>query len=305
VTPVVRNVGYLCALSLLWGSMFLYFKLAVESIPPLTVAAGRMVVGAAVLLPIVWARRQRLPRSPRAWHLFAANAVFGWVLPSSLIAWSERWIESTRAAIITGAVPIFTVVVAHLFTHDERLRWRTGVGVLIGFGGVVLLTGPEAVLGLSRGAWGQLALIAAAISFAFSNVLARRLEDWPATVSNAGVIIAATAILVPASLAVEAPWTVEPTWSALAGVAALGVLSTAIGGVMFFRLAAATGAVFVSMVSYLVPVVGVVLGVLALGEGLNWTALAALLLILLGVAATGVGLKRGTGRRSDARGETA
>jgi drug/metabolite transporter (DMT)-like permease len=290
--PTLTDFLLLLLLALAWGSAFALIKLAVATVPPITIVLGRLIVALAVVLGFLAATRQSLPRNPRDWRVFAAVALLGNVVPFALVAWSEIHVDTAIAAILMATTPIFTVVLAHFFTADERLSLRALAGVLSGFAGVVLLLdvpasgtagGPGGSADLLAGA----ALVLATLSYAATNVVARRATqaDSPAAAS-AAALICAVAWAAPASMVVDVPWLLEPTPLSVVAVVALGVWCTALPYILYFRIIRSAGATFVSQVNYLIPVIGVAFGVAAFGETPTWRDGIALSLILGGIAAT-------------------
>lgn len=293
------DLGLLVLLGAIWGSSFLFIKLAVPTIPPLTIVAGRVGLGALLLLAAMRLRGLRLPREPAVWRRLAAIAVVGNVLPFALISWGEGRIDSALAAILMSTVPLATVLLAHLLTRDERLSPGKVAGVAIGLAGVALLIGPGALGGLGERLWGQLAVVLAACGYAMSGIVARGLSGLSATATGAGVLSVAAAIAVPASLLVDRPWTLEPAPLGLAAVTVLGAVCTAGAYMILFRLATTIGATFLSLNNYLIPAFGVLWGALFLGEAVPPRALGALLLILGGIALTQLTQRRLAQRARD------
>ncbi len=279
----LRDFVLLFVLSSIWGSSYMLIKVALESVPPVTIAAGRIVLAAVVLVGVVRLRGQRLPGRPREWTPFVVLAVFGNVVPFTLISLSEQRIDSGLAAILTGFVPLATVLLAHVFISDERFTVHKGGGLALGFAGLVVLVGPDALAGLGADAAAQLAVVGAALCYAMATVYARRLSRVPPTVTAAATMTLAAALILPFSLVLETPWRLTPSVTGLVTVAVLGVVSTAAASLIFFRLVNVAGATFTSLINYLIPVVGVACGVLVLDERLSGAAFAALALILAGV----------------------
>ena len=275
----------LLLLAAAWGSAFFLIKVAVVTIPPLSVAAGRLVIGAALLLLFARARGGRLPRSLRTWLMLAAMGAIGMVLPFTLIGWGETRIDSGLAAILISVVPFFTILLAHRFVPDEPLSPGKMIGVALGFLGVLVLIGPAALRGLGADLLAQLAIVGAAVCYAIVGVLIRRLRGLTPEIAAAGMLTAAAVVAMVAALLVDRPWSLAPTPGALTAVAALGLISTAGGYILFFRITARAGAGFASFNNYLVPVMGVLWGALLLGEQVEPRAFFALLLIFGGVAA--------------------
>jgi drug/metabolite transporter (DMT)-like permease len=284
-TPNRGDYLLLIALGLTWGASFLLIKLAVATIPPLTVVAGRIVVGVVVLLVIARARGVTLPTDRRSWAKLAVMGALGTVLPFFLITWGETRIDSGLAAILMAFVPIGAILLAHLFQHDEKLTVGKVVGVALGCIGLVVLVGPSALAGLGHELTAQLAVLAAALCYAGNSIVARRLGGLSADIVSIGMLLTAGMIAVPAAIAVDRPWTLSPSALSLLAVVLLGVISTALGYVLLFAVIARAGAGFSSFNNFLVPPVGVVWGVLLLGEQPSPHALVALVIVLAGLAA--------------------
>jgi drug/metabolite transporter (DMT)-like permease len=268
-----------------WGGSFMLIKLAVATIPPLTVAAARIVIGAVVIGLVAAAQGQRLGALRGAWLPVLAMGSLGTVLPFALIGWGETRIDSALAAILMSAVPFATVVLAHFFVHDEPLSLAKMIGIALGFAGVVVLIGPDALTQVGGVALAQLAVLLATLCYAANGIVARRLRTIPSESVAAGMLIAAAICGVPLSLVFDRPWTLAPSWPSIAALVALGVLGTGVGYILFFRIIARAGAGFASLNNYLVPLFGVLWGAVVLNERLEPRALVALLLILAGIAA--------------------
>jgi drug/metabolite transporter (DMT)-like permease len=277
--------GLLLALSSMWGSSFLMMKIAVAALPPSAVASGRLVLAAAVLGAVVAVSGRRLPRSPRAWGFFLAMAVVGNAVPFWLIAFGQQSIDSGLAGILMAVMPLTTIVLAHFLVDGERLTGAKAGGFVLGFLGIVVLMGPEALRGLGGPEpIAQLAVLSAAICYACNSIIARRRPQDGDAVMAATVVMGIGAVLMlPLGLpAMPRPVDV-PLASALA-LLALGVISTALATVVYFKLIAAAGPSFLSLINYLIPLIAVVLGMIALGERPEPNALVALGLILAGIA---------------------
>jgi drug/metabolite transporter (DMT)-like permease len=269
----------------LFGSSFFLIKIAVDTVPPATLAAGR----AALAVPIAWAFLRltggRLPPLGRDWIPLAVLGVLTAAVPYGAIAWGQRHIDSSLAGMLFGMVPVFSVVLAPLFLRDERLTPGRLSGAAIGLGGVILLLGPQALAGLGDQVVGARLTLAAALSYALGGIYARRQRQLAPTVMAAGQLLTAALILLPLSLVLDAPWTLSPPSAALGAVAAVAVLSTALPALLLFWLIGRVGATNGALLAFFMPVVAVVLGVALLGEPLPWTAVAGLGLILIGAAA--------------------
>jgi drug/metabolite transporter (DMT)-like permease len=210
---------------------------------------------------------------------------FATALPFALFSWGEQYIDSALAAILNGTTPIFTIVLAHFFIKDDRLTLSKSLGVLLGFGGLTLLIGPSLLGGVQATTWGLMAIAIAAASYGVGIVYSRKnLRGLPPLVGPAAQLMMAAFYLLPLSLLIEQPFTLAlPSWQALGSLVVLATIGTALAFVIYYRIMEQTSATYLSMVTYMVPVFGVILGVWVLNEQLYWNAYAGCALILLGV----------------------
>ncbi len=260
----------LVLLSILWGGTFLFAALALREIPPLTIVLARCAIAAAVLVPVVALLGHRLPRTAEDWSKFAVMAVLNNVLPFTLIFWAQKSVPAGLASVLNATTPLMTLLVARALA-GEALGGHRMAGVLIGIAGVGLLVGSEASGASAEGGLvGMLAILAATFCYGLSGLWGRRLGAFPAPVSAASQLTCSTLMLLPLAAAAERFWTLPvPSLTALMAVLALGVLSTALAYILFFRIMAAAGSLNVMLVTLLIPVTGVGLGYLVLGETLS------------------------------------
>ena len=293
----IGNLLLLVLLAAIWGGSFLFIKVALVAFPPLSVVAGRVLLGALALWLMVLVSRQRLPREPRIWLDFLVVACIGNLLPFFLIAWGELVIDSALAAILMGTMPLSAVLLTHLLTEDEKLTRGKLLGVLIGLVGIVVLVGPEALKGLGLGLWSQLAIVGAGCGYALGGIYTRRrgLTRLPAAVTGTGVLAASAVLILPLTLIVDRPWDLRPGPEPLLAMLGLGILSTGIAYVILFRLLALAGVTFVALNNYLVPLFGLLWGFLILGEAVPPSTLGALGLILMGIGLIQSPLRRAAG----------
>lgn len=275
----------LILLGSIWGASYLFIKVGGTEIPPFTFVAARTTLAGLALLLIFLVRRERMPtwdsRFVRGlWTMGLLNSA----IPYTLITWGEIYISSGLAAILVGMMPIFTVLLAHRLTRDEKLTPIKMVGILVGFSGVVLLFLPDLLQGLQLSLVGGLAVVVATISYALAVVIARRdLYGIPHLNLTFGQMMTASAILVPLSLIIDRPLSLHPSFVALASVSTLAILGTALAYLMYYWLIEQIGATRTALVTYISPLVAVILGAILLGERLDWTTLAGLALIIAGV----------------------
>ena len=221
------------------------------------------------------------------------------LIPFSLIVWGQTHIASGLAAILNATTPLFTVVLGHLLTRDEKMTPMRLIGVLIGLAGVTLMFGAEVLGGLGLAIVAQFAVLGAAISYACAGLFGRRFKDTPPLVTATGQLTATTVLMLPLVLLVDRPWTLPaPSPSTWAAIIALALLCTAVAYVIYFRILAAAGATNLLLVTFLIPVSAIGLGVTVLGERLGPEHLAGMALIGLGLAAIDGRALKLPGRRS-------
>jgi drug/metabolite transporter (DMT)-like permease len=279
-------------LALIWGTAFLFTKVAVATIPPMTVAAGRLSIAALVLVSAALAAGQGVPRGRSRWSSFAAMAIVGNAAPFFLISWGQVVVDSAVAGVLMAAMPLVTIVLAHFFVESEPLRAVTLVGFTIGFAGILVLVGPSVLGRLGQNeavALRQAAILLGAICYACNAIIARRLEPTPPLGVAAATMTLAAVVTLPIALVTERPWARNLSPGSLAAVAHLGLVATALAMTLFYRAIASAGATFLSLTNYLIPIVAVIAGVVILGEEPRWNLYAALALVLAGIAIERVG----------------
>lgn len=280
-----RDIFWLLVLGTLWGSSYLFIKVTVAEVPPLHLVTGRLLMSAIVLWILLLASRQPVPRSWSLWRAYAVMGFLSGALPWSLITWGETAISSGLAALLQATMPIFTVILAHFLADDERITPAKVIGILAGFTGVGLLVVPELSHGLQASLLGQLAVVVSSISYAGGAIFARKhLRGQPALVSTTGQLTMGLLFMLPVSLLVEGQAVLSmPSVLAMASWLGLTILGTVAAYIIYYALIERTSATFVSTVTYIIPVNGLILGALVLGEALTTDLLGSLALILLGV----------------------
>jgi drug/metabolite transporter (DMT)-like permease len=277
----------LLVLSVLWGATFFFWKVLVAYAPPFTVVFGRVGVAALVLLLVLVLRGEGLPWTRAAWLRFFVMAALNNAIPFALIAYGETAIASGLASILNATTPVFTVLVAHVLTEDEKLTPLKLLGVGLGFIGVVALVWPDLLPGvLSANLFGELACLLAAVTYAFAGVYGRRFSGLSALTAATGQLVAATLLMLPFVLWVDRPWQLPmPPASFWLSLVTTAVLCTAAAYIVYFRLLAIAGATNLLLVTFLLPVSALLLGVLFLHETITPAALTGMALIGGGLAA--------------------
>jgi drug/metabolite transporter (DMT)-like permease len=281
-----KEWAMLIGLAVLWGGSFFFNGVALRELPSFTLVWLRVACAAATLLIVLRLIGQRMPMQSRVWAAFFGMGILNNALPFVLIVWGQHRIASGLASMLNATTPLFAVLVAHLLTADERLTPLKGAGVVVGFVGAALMIGSHALGGFGNGVLAQFACLAAALSYALAGIFGRRFKRMGVAplATAAGQVSASTLLLLPIMLLIDRPWTLTmphaETWGAVIGV---GLLSTALGYVLYFRILAAAGATNLLLVTFLIPVSAILLGALALGELL-------LPRHFLGMAVIGLGL---------------
>ncbi len=300
-TMAGRDWLLLVTLSVLWGGSFFFSEVALAELGPFTVVLGRVGFAALALLAFVYLTGRRLPAAPGLWGAFLVMGALNNVIPFSLIVWGQVTIDSGLASILNATTPLFTVVLAHILTCDERMTRGRALGVVLGLGGVAVLVGPGVLGALGAQGLAQLAVLVAAFSYACAGIYGRRFKALPPAVAAAGMVTASAVMTLPIALVVERPWEMSPgalTWGAVLGLA---LLSTALAYVIYFRILAAAGATNLLLVTFLIPVSALTLGIVVLGERPDTAAFAGMALIFAGLAAVDGRLGRLLGQRDGDR----
>jgi len=280
----------LVVLSVVWGGSFFFAKVAVAEIPPLTIVLLRVGLAAMalhivrIMLGLAW---------PRQWSFWRDIAVMGLLnnaIPFSLIFWGQQEIASGLASILNATTPLFTILVAHVLTDNEKASVVKLIGIVSGLAGVGFMIGQDAIDGLGAHIWSELAVLGAALSYAFAGVFGRRFKGRPPLVVASGQLSASSLLMAAPVLVVDRPWLLaNPSASTWASIGGLALVSTALAYVIFFRILSRAGATNLLLVTFLIPVSALTLGALLLGEMLS-------LHHFVGMAAIGIGLALIDGR---------
>ena len=287
--PTPKDWLLFAGLTVFGGSSFSMIRVAVETLEPATVAAGRMWTGAILLYVIMRAAGRTLPplvtegRLDSRWRSIIGVGIVGYAIPFFLFPWGQQTVPSGLAGIYMAFMPLATLALAHFLT-DERLTVRKGIGFAIGFTGIGVLIGPDAVARAGDGsALAQGAILTAAVCYAVASIIVRRAPEMPARSLSAGAVLVAAVLLTPVALVFGAPsegW----TWGAALSVVALGVFPTGLNAIIIILLVRSAGPSFMSFSNYLTPLVAVGLGWAAFGERLALSSFIALAIILAGLA---------------------
>ena len=289
-TTMTRSVWLLLiSLALLWGGSFLFVEVALEGFKPLTIVALRVLTGAIVLHAILLLLKRKFPWDLKNITRFAIMGALNNAIPFSLIVWGQQSIDAGRASVMNATVPLFTVMLAHWLLKDEKLTPAKLAGIVIGFAGVFVLTG----LGSSssdNSVIGQIAVLGAAVSYAFASIYGRQLSHLDPKVSATGMLTASSVIMLPVV------WLLDPSgllpevgFASILSVIVLGVACTALAYLLYFKILLQAGSSNLSLVTFLIPPGAIIMGIVFLGEHIGINDLVGVGLILTGMAiATGL-----------------
>lgn len=282
-------------LASLWGPSFLFIKVAVAEVPPVTLAALRIVLAAVTLYIFLLIRGSRFKKSAAFWKHVAITGFFAQSLPFILISWGEIYIDSALASILNGLTPLFTVILANFMIADEKMNLQKITGTVLGFVGLIVLLSPNFTSDIKVSSWGILAITLAAASYGMGMVYTRiYLKGTPPMHAPASQLLIASIYMIPFALWMDGPLNISAlSFNALGSVLILAIFGTAIAYVVYFRIIENTTASFLSMVTYLLPIFGVVLGVTFLDESISVETIIGAICILVGLMIANNVLKLG------------
>ncbi len=289
----LKEWGAFVLLGLIWGSSFLWIKIAVAETGPFMLVTFRLLFGLAGLLVLLALRRQAVSRDRKVLLAFLFMGFFNTALPFTLITWGETLIDSSLASILNATVPLFTILLAHFWLQDEKITAPRLAGLAVGFLGTVVLVsrdlGPTALRG---SLWGQLAVIAASVSYALGITFSRKhLRGQPPVLQAGMVLLIASGMMAIATPIVERPLNLPETGLGWFAIAWLGLLGSCAAYMLFFYLINAWGPTRASMVTYVFPVIGLLLGIVFLNEPVDWRLLAGSALIVAGIVVVNLKLR--------------
>jgi drug/metabolite transporter (DMT)-like permease len=297
--PTAGDWLRLFGLTACWGSAFLFNEVALAGLPPPFIVAGRIVLGGLLLYIYARASGTAMPQALADWTPIAVIALFGVIVPFFLTVWAQVHLPSATTAVLMSVMPLFVMILAHVFVPGERLSAAKLGGFIVGFSGVVLVIGPQAATGAdAMTAIASLAALGAAFSYSATSIYSRLNARAEPLAMAAGMLLVAAVIAVPAAAVRGVPAGLELTLPALASVAVLGVFATGLASVLYFEVISGPGPTFLSLVNYMVPAWGVLLGVFVLGEQLTPWAFAGLGLVLCGIAISEFGHRWQLARRA-------
>lgn len=279
------NWSMLLGLIMLWGTSFMFVSLSLESFSPVGVVAMRVSLGALVLTGFLWAKGLSFPRDLKSWSIFLLFGLLGNLLPFSFISFGQQSVTSGIAGLLMASMPLATMVLAHYLVPGESLNRYKILGFSFGILGVLIVMYPS-LLGGHNTLFGIILILLASLSYALNSVLVRRLPRFNPVVAGAGMLITGSLIIVPIWLFRDMPWQQTYSQQAILSLIWLGIGPTGIATLLYFAVIGNAGPTFLSNINYVVPVVAYFTGALMLHEMIEWQSLAALGLIISGIAIT-------------------
>jgi drug/metabolite transporter (DMT)-like permease len=282
--PTTRDWLLFGLISLFWGSSYLFIKIGVQTLQPFTLIALRLFFGVLILAAALRISRAPIPRDRATYGKLVVMAVFNIVVPFSLITWGEQYIDSSLATILQAVTPLATIVIASLVLTEEAITVNRLVGLIIGFGGVIVLISHGLSGGRGDSILGEVAILGASVSYAAGNVFVRaRMRGHHPTVPaffQVGIALLIVSVLV---VVFESPVQLPTTNEAWFAVIWLGVFGSSLAYLIYFRLVHVLGPTRLSLITYVMPIVGIVLGFAVLGETIDLQTLLGTAIILGGV----------------------
>jgi len=278
------ELALLAALATLWAGSYTFIKIGVETIPPITLIAARTLIAGSILALIMRMHGIRLPRDRETWRNFTIQACLNSVLPFTLIAWAETSIDAGLAVILNSMTPVFTFLITLVWSRHEATSLRKFIGVVLGLAGTCVIVGNQAFAQVGQELIAQLAVVVATICYAGAAIFGRTFKGLDPIAPATGSLLSGAAILIPASLVVDQPWTLAPSGASVVALVGLAVFSTALAFAIYFRLIHTLGSVGVTAQAYLRAPIGIAIGAYFLGESLSPSAWVGLAFILAGVA---------------------
>lgn len=281
-----RDWSLIAALSVLWGSAFILIEIGLRSVPPNTLVFARMALAVPPLWLLLHLKGERLPRGGKSWAMLSLLGLLNVVLPFILFYWGMTQISTGLASILNATTPLWGVVAAHFLTRDEKATPARLLGVVFGVAGIAVMIGVDAFKGASTGILAQIACLIATLSYAIASIYGRRFADsgmTPLAVAT-GQVLTSALIMLPIALASDAMWTLPmPDLSFWLATGAIAIFSTSLAYYLYFQLLESAGASNSLLVTFLIPIVAILLGVGFLGERITANQAAGIALIAAGL----------------------
>ena len=290
-----KKYGLLLGISLIWGSQFLFNAVALQQLPPLVVAVLRAAIGVITLTAVLpfFDKKEQQPCGRgttsivKYYPMFFIIGIFEATLPFYLVAWGQQHVDSSTAAILMSTIPLFTIIMIALFVRDEKITSNKIISIIVGFIGILILLGPEAMQhmnNLMANLVGEVAILGGALSFALSLILIKKISHLNHVRSARNILVCATIQLLPFALFTSNFSTMHFDFKSVGAILVLGIFAAGIVYAMYVSLIKTAGAAFTSLNSYLLPVIGLILGVIFMHDQTYWYTYVALAVLLIAMA---------------------
>jgi len=272
----------LILLALIWASAFFNIKIATYSYGPLTIAFLRIFLGAIPVILLCYIKKIKIEAFSKDWYWYASIGIINLVIPFFLIAYGVKNVQSNLAAILMASTPLSASVLAHFFTKNEKINLIKSLGVLIGFSGIVFLFSDNILINKNNFA-SALLILCGSTFYVIGGLLTLQVSNKKNENVTASILIWGTLIICPISLIMEQPWNISPRLDSTISLLYLGIISTGIAWLLRFYILKHNGLVFQAQVAYLIPIFGVILGFLILGEEITAKVIISLLAVIIGI----------------------
>jgi drug/metabolite transporter (DMT)-like permease len=280
-----RDYALLLALACCWSSTYPLTKIGLGSLPPITFISARSLIAAVFLLVILRARGIRIPTDAGAWKLFAFQQTINSTIPFLLITSAQQYVPAASTVVLASTTPIFAFIITWGISRHEPATLLKLAGAIMGLAGTAVIIGLDALGGFSADILAEIAILLGTISFACATIFGLRLSEYDPMVVAAGSLLFGGLLLLPAALIFDHPWTLRPTLEALAATVTMGILSSALGLMLFYMCLTRLGTITTNAQSYLRIPIGVGLSAALLGESVPPNLALGLILVMTGVAA--------------------
>ena len=280
--PNLTDYIFLIVLALIWASAFFNIKIATYSYGPVTIAFLRILLGAIPVVGLCLFKKIKIEAFSKDWYWFASIGIINLVIPFFLIAYGVQKVQSNLAAILMASTPLSATILAHIFTDNEKINFIKVIGVLIGFSGIVFLFSDDILIN-ENNIFSALLILGGSTFYVIGGLLTLKVSNKKNENVTASILIWATIFLIPIVIYTEQPWNLKPRLDSTISLIYLGIFSTGIAWLMRFRILKNNGLVFQAQVAYLIPIFGIILGYVFLGEIITPKVIVAVAAVVLGI----------------------
>ena len=280
--PNLTDYIFLIVLALIWASAFFNIKIATYSYGPVTIAFLRILLGAIPVVGLCLFKKIKIEAFSKDWYWFASIGIINLVIPFFLIAYGVQKVQSNLAAILMASTPLSATILAHIFTVNEKINFIKVIGVLIGFSGIVFLFSDDILIN-ENNIFSALLILGGSTFYVIGGLLTLKVSNKKNENVTASILIWATIFLIPIVAYTEQPWNLKPRLDSTISLIYLGIFSTGIAWLMRFRILKNNGLVFQAQVAYLIPIFGIILGYVFLGEIITPKVIVAVAAVVLGI----------------------